>query len=108
MVNYPTIKKKIKHFIENEEGKISKEKFITTGLIISALALSQNVSAGGGKDGGSSSPTDSVNGGECNSDAGCTHGNSNHVNSLTLSQSGVTGSASHSHCVGSHSNHCSY
>ena len=39
MAVFPKIKKKLSDFISKEEGKISKEKLVKTGVIVSAIAL---------------------------------------------------------------------
>ena len=39
MTVFPKIKKKIGDFLSKEDGKISKEKLIKTGVVVSAIAI---------------------------------------------------------------------
>ena len=99
MSKFPAIKKKIAHFIENEDGNISKEKFLTTGLIISTLALTQQARAQG--------ELCNMNPDVPITKADCTI-NTAHSNALSLKYETRNTTGQHDHCIERHSNHCSY
>jgi len=76
----PKIKKKLSNYLMSEEGKISKQALLTTGAFLAGATL------------GTISAVQEV-------EAGTTH-----ANSLALSYSGGTATATHSH----HASHSSY
>ncbi len=94
MVNIPKIKKKISSFLTKEEGKISKENLVKTGVLLSAAAIAalKGVEAA------------------CPPDAkGSNLGYHNeHCNDLSLSYAGETASGTHQHGHGSHGSHGSH
>lgn len=47
MTSLPQLKKKVSSFLTKEDGKISKEKLIKTGVIIGALAVASATVAAG-------------------------------------------------------------
>ena len=90
MANFPKLKKKITSFLAKEEGKISKESLIKTGIMIGVVAgsvglASQSVSAACSPQ--SSYPT--------------------HVNNLGVESEDMAAKGTHGH-HGSHCNHSSH
>jgi hypothetical protein len=101
----PKLQKKIGAFLMGEEGKISKKKLMTTGLILSAavgmILQTENASAWGpwchDKGGHSSSST----GGSCVPAANKGYSHNNNVNE---SLEGGIVKVTHSHCGQYHHN----
>lgn len=90
MVDFPKLKKKITSFLAKEEGKISKESLIKTGILIGVVAGSAGLAS------------QEVN-------AGCASRSSypTHVNNLGAEYEEITASGTHGH-HGSHCNHSSH
>jgi hypothetical protein len=85
----PKIKKKIRSFLTREDGKISKESLIKTGILLSAAAIAS---------------LNTVN-------AGCPPSNSDHnehCNELHLAYGSRVASGTHEHGHGDHSSHSSH
>lgn len=103
MIVFPKLKRKISSFLRKEDGKISKESLVKTGILLSlvGLSLAKTVSS-------RCMPTLSD---DC-STGGC---HSAHCNTLTTSFEAATvkatGTHNHSHgnhaSHGSHGSHCS-
>jgi hypothetical protein len=119
MVKIPEIKKTIHAFLSKEDGKISKEKLLKTGIVLGAIAL-------GGLKSVSGAPTEKCPPDPCNnknihcnvnSPISATNGDTIHNNNLLLNYADpiVKGSHNHGysqHCShgshGSHGSHCSW
>ncbi len=86
MVKIPELKKKIHSFLTKEDGKISKENLIKTGVLLSAVAFA------------------SVEGAEA------THSDTLHANSLQLSYDSPDAVGTHNHSPehSAHSSHSSH
>lgn len=80
MPQIPKLKKKINAFLTKEDGRISKDKLIKTGVLLGAVALASGLAVQ-------------------DASAGTTHGNS-----LGVSYSGGTATGTHGH----HASHSSY
>ena len=89
MSRIPKLRKKISSFLTKEDGKISKENLIQTGLLLSAAALAslKTVNAG--------CPPDTTSHDE-------------HCNELSLRYISQTARGTHQHGHGSHSSHGSH
>lgn len=94
MVNIPKIKKKISSFLMKEDGKISKDALVKTGVLLSVAAMAALKTA----------------------EAGCPpnkHGDywtehNEHCNELSLGYASETAAGTHQHGHGSHSSHGSH
>lgn len=86
MVKIPQLKKKISSFLTREEGKISKENLIKTGVLLSAAALASLKSVNA-----ACPPDDSQH--------------DEHCNQLSLSYAASTATGTHAHGHGSHSSY---
>lgn len=80
MIKIPKLKKKISSFLTKEDGKISKEKLIKTGVLLSAIAIASLKSV---------------------------EAQYQHTNELSLSYSGTTVTGGHSN-HSQHSSHGSH
>ena len=89
MVKFPKLKKKISSFLTKEEGKISKESLIKTGVLLSFAAMA----------------TSTVEAACPPSTAG---GHSDHCNELSLNYVAPTAAGTHNDGHGNHSNHSSH
>lgn len=92
MAYLPKIKKKITSFLRKEDGKISKEKLMKAGILITIVSVAnlKNANAACSTSHSNWCPP---------------HGNTgSHCNELGLSYSAATATGTHSH----HGNHCSH
>ncbi|MEA3430463.1 MAG: hypothetical protein U9R08_04275 [Nanoarchaeota archaeon] len=95
MAVFPKIKRKVNSFLRNEEGKISKEKIIKAGVLLSIVAIGTAKSA----------KADCVS--SLNANTGGTH--TNHCNSpvdVVYDSAAITATGTHGHAT--HSNHASH
>jgi len=90
MVSIPQFKKKINSFLTKEEGKISKENLIKTGILLGSAAIAALKSAEAG----------------CPLSGAASH--SEHCNQAAVSFFSRTATGAHSHSHGSHSSHSSH
>lgn len=89
MDKFPKLKKKITSFLTKEEGKISKEAIIRTGILLSAAAIaSLNVEGG------------------CPASGAVSH--DDHCNDLSLDYVETTATGTHNNAHGSHASHGSH
>ncbi len=87
----PRLKKKIRSFLTKEDGKISKEALLKTGILLSAAALaSLNAAA------------------DCPADSSLSH--NDHCNDLSIGydEPSAVATAGHNHGHGSHASHASH
>jgi len=88
MVKIPELKKKISSFLTKEDGKISKEALIKTGILLGFATIAS-----------------------LKADAACppdTLQHSEHCNELALNAQGTTAAGTHHHGHGSHAAHGSH
>jgi hypothetical protein len=92
----PKIKKKISSYLLSEEGKISKQALLTMGAFLGGAAIGTLIS---------SEDVDAATGGPCKSGPDCTIETAQsaacktyaHCNHISLSYSGGTATAAHTH-----------
>lgn len=117
----PVFRRKIASFLSREDGKISKEKLIKAGILVTIAGWMSEIAAGGSIHSNSltcyqdcgyigemrtehaTKPLDEVGGG-CEEDGEC---ESQHNNELKLTYEGGAAVGKHSHCADDcrHSNH---
>lgn len=90
MVQLPQLKKKVSAFLTKEDGKISKENLIKTGILVSiaTVALTNSAKA------------------DCPMDTSVSH--SDHCNAAGITYATTTATGSHSHSHSSHASHSSH
>lgn len=95
-MDLPKINKKITDFFVGEEGSISKDKLIKTGILIGTIAVSSGIVA-------------ATHTNECGATATSVANHANHANSITLAkQSDASVKGTHCNGVNDHSSHSSY
>lgn len=106
MATIPKFNKKLSSFLASEEGRISKEKLIKTGTLISAIAIGGAITASNmdAADDPNFDPGD-IN--DTEPDIIVNTGGVNHFNRLTLGIDGFRPRGQHAHHA-QHSNHSSY
>ena len=95
-MNLPKINKKVTDFFVGEEGSISKDKLIKTGIVIGTIAISSGIVAAVHTNDNCATPaTDPAN-----------HNNDLHSNSISLTKN--TNQVAGTHCNGkTHGSHSS-
>lgn len=89
MVKIPKLKKKIGSFLRNEDGKISKQSLVKTGIIIASIGIMAKASSAA-----------------CSPLGG---GHQDHCNSpITVAYADTTATGTHNHGHNSHSSHSSH
>ena len=108
MSKIPKIKKKISSFLRKEEGKISKENIIKTGVLITAFSFGSAIAA-------KSVSADATCAPNCGKTyPSCTNHNqgsinTGHSNALTLNYASPSTIGTHNHCKQvCHCNHSSH
>jgi hypothetical protein len=89
MDKLPKLKKKISSFLIKEEGKISKESLIKTGILLSAIAIASLKSVNAGTTAGC--PLDDTAGNSATNLA------SSHCNELNIEYNDATANTEHNH-----------
>jgi hypothetical protein len=92
MSRIPKLKRTVRSFLIEEEGRISKKNLIKAGIVIASLAAAEIASAGW---------HDSCN--PCCPDVQAPRFGTAHENALTINHPGGFVDATHSHCVETHS-----
>ena len=113
MVKFPELKKKISSFLRKEDGKISKESLIKTGVIIAAVSSMVAKDAVAGHASCDPECTDPEVPNPALSESYDDSGIKTHGNVLGLSSTGVSIAGTHNHCIenchsshDSHTSHC--
>jgi hypothetical protein len=96
MAKIPSFKKTVSAFLTREDGRISKKKLITLGLVAASFAAASSVAHG---------HTSSYN---PNCGGFAPENSAAHANSLGLTQSAQSLTGTHNHCIETHSSHSSH
>ncbi len=106
MVKLPEIKKKISSFLSKEDGKISKENLLKTGLVLGAVGIASAKLVSAGHTNSYSPNCDGVTAEENN-------GATAHSSSMQMEKQETKVAATHDNCIerhahhNDHSSHCS-
>ena len=100
-MDIPQIKKRIGAFLLGEEGKISKQSLLKTGIVIGSLAVATTLAA----------KSTLAHSNHYNSQCvvcDATSGETCHVNNMATAYSNPTLTGQHNQCVEHHTNHSSH